>query len=359
MIRTFLCEDMACVSATNYRLQETSAKIYYPRFYMSLFLTGSFDKAASEARRALRDNKERYGGTLRDDHFVHWNWSSTAALQAAVTPRQSLLLYAKMRQESFLRSASWAWNGLLLRLDEWARIQAKRWPMYAIYNDFKNLECHVTCAQRLDVPRVPLHALEIEYRLKTNPKHSVYLHPPYVDSGPELGRISDMVRNMARVWVDTNFISEVRVLNVKEMARQIDSHVSFRSCFWRRARYENLVEDAEWCWRQRSQPQPRKGLEIKKMLIIDNFCTLLPMERERRARLLKKMAKVARSMRTDGEDIYVVTIGSLGKEAWQKDVPPDFAVDVLGEKWSGAKMESIIMLPLYENVAVSTYEYME
>jgi hypothetical protein len=81
MIRTLLKEEMACVSGTSHRLQASAAKIYYPRFYISLLLYGSFNRAAANAQLTLRKNKKIHKNEERYDHYVHWNWLSTQNLR--------------------------------------------------------------------------------------------------------------------------------------------------------------------------------------------------------------------------------------------------------------------------------------
>ncbi|KAF2107280.1 hypothetical protein BDV96DRAFT_589453 [Lophiotrema nucula] len=355
MVRTFLQEDMGAISATSYRLQETAAKIYYPVFYMSLLLYGSFNRAAAEARQALRKNKKRHNDEERDDFYVQWNWSSTANLIADREPVRSTLLHFKMLLELLPRLVFWILAHICMstkRKEAWKQYHTYDYPMYAIHRQFESVGNHVQCAEQLDIPSINLYTLEVEYWLKNSEKHSVYLHAQHANSDPGLQSIRGLIRNTVRMWVQTEFVSEVRILNAKRMLEGESRPWSKPRHFWNERNYRESFTEADWSWRRSDDGlQDSEHSQSRKMLVIDGFEALAMQEHQRKPTVLQQMATIATSMDQQGVDLYVITIGGLLEPAWNQ-VGPEFSIDVLGAKWAGAQ---VLKLPLRTNPAVSTF----
>jgi hypothetical protein len=354
MVRTFLQEEMGAISATSYRLQETAAKIYYPVFYMSLLLYGSFNRAAADARHALRKDKRRHAGKERDDHYVQWNWSSTPDLVADVKPVRSTWLHFRMFIELLPCIISWIVAHACVvkaRKEAWQTNHALDYPMYAIHRDFDKVECHVRCAEQLDIPSLTLYNLELEYWLKHNEKHSVYLHPQHPNSDPGLDSIRSLVQNTVRIWVETNFVSEVRKLNIREMLKGEYKPWSKPTRFWSESNYRDSMLEADWTWRCEKNCNLKEP-DVKCMLIIDGFELLAGQRHPRRNTVLQQLQKIAVEMNTASNDnMYVITIGGLLEDDWN-EVSSDFDLKVLGQKWVKAE---VVKLPLRSNPAVSTF----
>ncbi|KAF2741043.1 hypothetical protein EJ04DRAFT_558416 [Polyplosphaeria fusca] len=352
MVRTFLQEDMGCISATSYRLQESAAKIYYPHFYMSLLLNGSFNRAAADARAALRRNQTRYRGEERDDHYVHWNWSRTANLRADVEPLRSKHLLIRMLLESIPRVLCWLYACMCFKVDAWRDSQADDYPMYAIHRQFDRLDRHVLCAEQNDIPSMGLHILEAEYYLTKNDKHSVYLHSAYND-GPGRRWISSLIRNTVRIWVETNFVSEVRLLTVQGLLDR-DCKPWRKPRLWMESWYAESMKHPDWIWSQENPNPDQKPPSIRRMLIIDGFENLEPQSDARKREVLNKIGAIAEQMQKEDGDFYLITIGSLVETQW-KLLPSDYArknLTTLTMKWTGIP---ILMVPLEEDTELATY----
>lgn len=362
MVRSFLDNEIPCVSATSYRLLASSARIFYPRFYMSLFLYGSFIKAAADARLALRKDKKRHyydegkRSRDRDDHFVHWNWSSSEHLRRVLIPSRSLLLHLKMLAEVLPRVFSWCTSCVHSRRRDWHEKQFQEWPMYTIHRRFFDLETHVRCAQHFNIPGISIYALEVEHHLKSNDKHSVYLFPPNPRSDGTTGlkMIQDMIRNMVRIWVETNFVTEVRVLQVHRMLE------SGWNAPWplSKTTYRKLITKPDWTWRQTGFTPGRKQPKIRRMLIIDDIDLLVDhkgrlRQEEKHMDVWEQIVQIAKDIKETEKDIYVLIIGGILQEDWEKSTA-GFNSPVLGLAVAGAVP---IMLDIREKIELATYAH--
>ncbi|KAL6709179.1 hypothetical protein ACN47E_001995 [Coniothyrium glycines] len=314
MMRTLLDKQISRVSATSYRLLESSARIFYPSFYMSLFLFGSFSKAASDARLALRSEKnrvfDRESQTYRDrdDYFIHWNWSKSGEVTQMLKPVIPWRLCAKMLLQMVFRGV--------------------RDPMRTVYRH--HLESHVLCAQGLDVFGMTNHALEVEYMLKSEEKYSVYLCPSLTKKKGEeaaMPNIRNTIFNMVPIWVNTNFVSEVRVVHIKKM-----KSLSWMPC-WAWDKFS-----AEWTCRQLPCQTRRRMPKVKRMLIIYGIDELMGadfrmQESLAAERIRNRLSQIAREMASDGEDFYLVVIGGILYDEWSKGLD-DFNLDILGAKFT-------------------------
>lgn len=348
MIRAFLNEHIDRISATSYRLEAIPASIYYPIFYMSFLLHESFHMAAAEGRQALRRDTRRHGGEERDDCYVHWNWSIKTKIQLGKKPPRSPRLHCLMLLECIPRLLSYLFAFLLFKTQDWRRNQADHYPMYAVHRNFGKIESHVRRAKQLPIPGITLHALDIEFQLKSHPKYSIYLHPPHKNSLTELESIRHLVvQNMVRNWVETNFVVEAQVLRVDKMLEQAhngNSETRYKSLFRRKPTYEDLLERAEWYWRQPDGIEGRKQLEVKSMLIVDGIHHLVSLEEDQQFEVLERIRAVAEEMKTrNGDKFFVITIGGLLEEEWKNKLHSEFSKGAIGGKWASP---AVMMIPL-------------
>ena len=356
MVRAFVTDNMTYVSATSYRLQETAAEIFYPRFYMSLMLnwsqelSASFSKAAADARLALRKNPKRHKGEKRDDFFVHWNWSNGTNMVRGKAPSRSFQLHRRVLLELVSLVVGWLFC-ILFKKHAWYSSSQDQYPMFTIHRNYDHLETHVRYAQYLDIPSITLYTLEIEYHLKGNEQHSVYLHPPNRNSERLLQSIKNLLRNMIRIWVETNFVTEVRVLQVKELLKYA-SHSWFEPRFWTNGRFESLILRPDWRWRRQNEYEGRRKLGIDRMLIVEGFEALeqLPNDNEQKENALVRIDAVLEEMKRGGE-CYVVTIGGLLDDDWRR-LDSNYARKTIGRKWTEAE---VMMLPVRNDVDLATY----
>lgn len=354
MIRTFLKDRrVACVAATSYRLLEETASIFYPTFYMSLLMNGSFNRAAAEGRRALRDYKIRYGEE-RDDAYVQWNWSSTVNLHKDSEPSRSNRLHFNMLLELLPRSFFLILACVRRNLDKWRSTHAIDYPMYDVHQNFRNMKAHVNCCQQVDIPKITLHAMEIEYYLKTNIHHALYLHPARKNSYSQLRIIKTLVLNMIRIWIDTNFVTEIRILDVEKMLKRPTKSSWPIPLFWTGTKYEDLMKSPDWSWQQQSQIHPRVKPKVKSMLIIYGIEQILPLEYDDgpKSDVLDHISKVAQQIEETHRDLYVLTIGGLLTDSWQVALPSEFAQRTIGRKWSS---RATMMIPYVRDVELCTY----
>jgi hypothetical protein len=350
MVRTFLKKDISCVSATSFRLQEDAAKIYYPVFYMSLLLSGSFNEAAAQARMELRKNLKRYKGEERDDHFVHWNWSSTPTLREIFPSSPSFLLFCKMSYDMLCLLISALFSFIFFSQHAWHSSRAQKYSFHRVHRNFDDLKCHIQTAKEIDIPSITFPILELEYWLVENPKNSVYLHPEYPRPISEQQNIERLSRNMVKLWIRTNFVSFVRIVSVPRM---LDDEGLLRATRW----LQDVVDDfrgRSGVYRRESKEKRMKQPKIKNMLVIEGFEKLEPEKGKGlspdQQNVLDKITQIVKDMVQNDKDMYLITIGALGKKAWEENTvnhPP-----ILGDKWAGAQT---MMLPQEDDVKIATY----
>ncbi|KAF1911407.1 hypothetical protein BDU57DRAFT_524522 [Ampelomyces quisqualis] len=358
LVRMFLKGNMEYVSATSYRLISSSALIFYPAFYMSLLLHGSFNKAAGDARLALRKDQKRQKKEQRYDHYVHWNWSRSETVPQWLAPSKSMLLHAKMAIESVPRLLSRCKACVGLNANMPHESMLDRYPRYAVHSSFHDLERHIRGGQRFNVPSMNLPALDIEYWLKTNDHHAVYLHPRSLshEKPTRLERIQHLVTNMVGLWVETNFVTEVRVLQIEQLRTEWLAYPwRGTSPAWPSASLDVPVRRGEWTLKQRACIGGRKQLRINKLLVIDGVHLLvdekLREKKDRRtARIVKKLMAHAQDMTAwkveaggqgepsrgmQNEDIYTIIIGKLPYNDWKS--VDGFKNTILQDKFAGAE----------------------
>jgi hypothetical protein len=358
MIRQFLMKKgIACIAATSYKLLEPTAEIFYPSFYMSLLVKNSFNRAAAEGRQALKDRQDRYGEE-RDDSYVVWNWSSKVHHQRISYPQPPSRLYWKMVFESGQRFFSWMGCSVLLNWRAWNETHPQRFPMYHTYYNFRDIKCHVSCCGRFDIPKASLHAHEVEYFLTNNHlsekdnHNSVYLYPGHEYAGNEFEIIEILMKNMVRIWVETNFVIETRVVDVEKMVQEVKRPWMkfFRLCA---PGYVNYMKRSDWTWRQQEkllagQRQP----EIKGMLIVCGIDRLLPADGSRET-VLNRIEEIAGEIKKKYGDFYAITTGRMRPKEWT-NLAGKFAQKTIGEKWADPE---IMLIPDMESVRLSSYSW--
>jgi hypothetical protein len=386
MIRSFLSRDIAGVSASSFRLHQSAAEIYYPAFYMSLLLTGNLNEAAAEGRLALRKDRRRVKREsrereLRDDHFVHWNWSNSRDLHKSDPMEMPGSLIYRMLWEAVPRCLSLA----LEYLSPKRLIFGSPHPCYhrfwSLHHNFDNIQLHVRCAKALDVPSILLRVLEIEHNLTKDDKHAVYLSPYVSKKRGNEGRgykneqnnVEKLIRNMARIWIRTNFVAYVRFLSVERMLAEENMS---EPVLWQQLANKLYGDTDPDTFEREEMDKHRKFPKVRRMLVIEGFELLVPPKGKamssQQDTVLNRIVQVAREMRaadwTDSgrtdvdqdwidknipdNEFYLITSGALlNTDDWELlDLDPK----ILGRKWTGGTKMNL--LPFDPDVELSTYK---
>jgi hypothetical protein len=357
MVRTFLSRGISQVAASSYRLQYKAAQIFYQNFYVSFFLNGrDFDKAAADGRRALREDKRRHKDEERDDHFVLWNWSNSQSPHCSKTPGKPSLLHRKMLAEvlrSFFRPVV---AFLRSKAEEWHAHHADRYPMCSIHWNFGLLTSHMRYVSKLDIPSINMYAIEIEWWLRE--RGSIYLYPEDGETAFIYPRIQTMIQNMVRVWAETNFVGEVRVLQVEGMLKKYQKQPSRYPQWAKNSTYENVADGGDWRWpprRKRAGGLP-KAPQVNTMIIINGIEQLKPINTPAKRAVLQRIEDVAKEVYAkDKDNYYLITIGSLVLDQFTK-LPMGYTPKGCGveEKWADPIGLS---LPLYKNIQLATWRH--
>ncbi|KAI9708077.1 MAG: hypothetical protein M1820_004281 [Bogoriella megaspora] len=360
LVRNFLAAGIDQVAGTSYKLQVTAAQIFYPTFYMSYLLKRSFSGAAADARLALRRDLRRHEEEERDDHFIHWNWSNNANNPVPLAPRRPFRLHCKRAIEVVQWLFSVAMAGLhLKKADIYSSNDKNNYPMCEVHERFYDVLTHVDCALRLKPPGISLHGMEIEWHLKEHMDHSVYLYPA---DGAEfiIPRIRDLIHNMVRIWVETSFVCEVRVLQIRKMiAGRMSWGLPTPLRSWIDPSYETLMEKADWSWPQRpkNMSQYRKPPQAKTLLIISDFDHLIPLKTMAQRKLLRQIQHVAREIyASEGDSYYLITTGRSKFQSFMDLEEPYKLKDCgLADKWGNPWSMN---LPLVGNIELATNTYL-
>jgi hypothetical protein len=326
MVRILLQGRVTFISSPSFRLLVPSAQIFYPAFYMSLFLRESFHDAVTVGRKALQDTPFQNAHDTRNHAFVQSVYSNSLTRHILANPVPSSLL----RFKAFVGSISF-WLRKLAHLGA----QELAIPIGCNYTqlrgDFENVPYHVRKATGIDMPLMNLTTVEIEYRLHHSRKKSVYVYPHNTKRGVIFQNARNTIRNMARVWIKTNFVTEVHVISVPAL---INSLVP-TPLMWFSWKFFNLGHTV---YRRERKDRDRRLPLVKRMVIVEEADLLLPPEMDQELSPAQEVvmgiiSHMAQAIREEDGDLYLVLLGirsgndwNLGDEDWEG----------LSDKWSAA-----------------------
>jgi hypothetical protein len=327
MVRPFLQGRVTYVSSANFRLLERAARIYYPVFYMSLFLYENFHDAVVTAREELRRNTLRVRNEHRDDAFVQSVYSNSLTRHTKAIPSPSFHLHSKAFLDTILAGLC----SMLKRAYLWRGATSVGGCNYSkLRNDICNLQCHVSMAQEIRIPEICLPILEIEYKVRMNAEQTVYIHAGDPRNWHIQHNTRYMIRNMARVWIRTNFVSEVHIVSVPALMHLPSFLIPYNCVFF---------NHGHTIYRQHRGSSDRRPPEIKRMLIVEEVDRLDPQEGTKtltsaQRAALRRIGDIFAKLKTLDGKLYHIVMGKKDGHEWnrgQHDLP------LLGASWATAQ----------------------
>lgn len=241
--RIFAQKNIFNILAMSYKISSSAATMYFTHFYKALLIeTLPFSEAASRARKALREQKEREGPDSLRCHILDWFVPVvyTGHRDLQITPRSSPLLPSTIPAERSLKIRDywtlfiWRFYWWLLRVwrlisrllticssavfsslypSQSSRGATRRFPLtdqakcrpQMIWLDVETFDDDKQAYQNPWYP-LALDGFVMEFEHKLDHDHHTYLHGP-----PKAGK-SFLLDQLSHSWLSTNITQRVYVI---------------------------------------------------------------------------------------------------------------------------------------------------
>ncbi len=224
--RIFIRQGISNILAMSYKFSSSAAVLFHTEFYESLFVEKlSFSEAACHARKALRDSQGREGidKQLSDiqEWFVPVVYSNNRDLRITFEP--AIPIHYSMVQAKAtalcmeaLTIVFYLFSNLLRRLFQFVipspsdRQQQQQLLQRLRHNESTRLRDGFADATQDRQRFLELDGQTLQLERDLIEEHAILLH------GPSKAEKSQMVMHLSRIWLATNFVEQVYVIQAKE-----------------------------------------------------------------------------------------------------------------------------------------------